>query len=134
MVLPSVVAMLLLLSLLATSAGNKSRWLLQSAQHDSAHSQVLTRQRSLLTQLYGLDAQSLTAAADSGQCLGLHNGYCIQVEGQSSSMASWGFTLFAPEGNHADVPLSGWIDAATDGSGKPAQVLRVRLGDSGQCC
>ena len=79
LVLLSVIGVLLLLGLLATSAGNQTRWLLQSAQHDSAHSRVLTRQRDLLAQLYGFDAQSLTAAADSGQCLNLDSSYCMPV-------------------------------------------------------
>ena len=131
LVLLSVIGVLLLLGLLATSAGNKTRWLLQNAQHDSAHSRVLTRQHDLLTQVYGFDAQSLTAAADSGQCLSLDGSYCMQVEGQSSSLASWGFTLKPPDGNHTEMPLIGWIDAATDDSGNPAQVLRVPLAGSG---
>ena len=72
----SDIGVLLLLGLLATSAGDKTRSLLQSAQHDSVHSRVLTRQRDLLAHLYGLAAQSLPVVADSGQCLSLAATVC----------------------------------------------------------
>ena len=110
MVLLSVISLVLILSVLASSVGNQMRWLLQTAVQSTKHDREKSKQRALIGTLYALDVGFLTADVDSGVCHWVAPGACVRFYPQHSSETVWRFALMLQHSDGAQsLLLEGWL-------------------------
>lgn len=130
MVMLSVIALLLLLSLLASNAATQLSWNMQTSRHwTQASLDRMTRQQWIV-ELHRLDVSFLLAGADSVECYLLADA-CIYFEGQQSSADTWHFVVEpqGPEGSLTPaagrlnrLSVRGWLRRRVE---EPSQVAEV---------
>ena len=108
-VLLSVISLLLILSLLASSAAQQMHWLLQTAAQSTNQGRVQAQQRVLIGALYDLEVGFLNADTDSGVCHWIAPYVCVRFYPQRSSDLVWRFALVQQADNAQNLLVEGWL-------------------------
>ena len=110
MVLLSVIGLLLVLSVLASSAGRQMHWSLQTAAESMTYARDQSRHRVLISILHGVDVGMLTADIDSGTCHRIAPDACVRFYPQRTSGTVWRFALMLQHSEGAQsLLLEGWL-------------------------
>ena len=108
-VLLSVISLLLILSLLASSAGQQMHWLLQTAAQSTNQGRVQAQQRVLIGVLYDLEVGFLNADTDSGVCHWIAPDVCVRFYPQRSLDLVWRFALVQQADNAQNLLVEVWL-------------------------
>ena len=110
MVLIAVMSLILILTVLASSAAQQMQWLLQTATQSTSQGREQAQQRDLVAALYGLDVGFLTADTESGVCHRIASDACVHFYPQPSSDLVWRFVLVQQQAGGSDSLLfEGWL-------------------------
>ena len=110
MVLISVMGLVLILSVLASSAGRQMHWLLQTATQSSNQGRELAHRRVLIGALYGFDVGFLAADTVSGVCHRVAADVRVRFYPQPSSDLVWRFVLEQHQDDGSrNLLFEGWL-------------------------
>jgi hypothetical protein len=109
-VLIAVMSLILILSVLASSAGQQMQWLLQTATQSMSQGREQALQRVLIGVLYDLEVGFLNADTDSGVCHWIAPDVCVRFYPQLSSDLVWRFVLVRQQADGSQSLLfEGWL-------------------------
>ena len=111
----AVMSLILILSVLASSAAQQMQWLLQTATQSTSPGREQALQRVLGAALYGLDVGFLPADTESGVCHRIAPDACVHFYPQSSSDLVWRFVLVQQQADGSESLLfEGWLRRRTE--------------------
>ena len=127
-VLLSVLSLMLILSVLVSSAGWQMHWLLQTTTQGTNQAREQADHRLLVAALFALDVGFLSADTDNELCRWIAPDACVRFYPQVSAEFIWRFTLMEQQADGSQRELvGGWLRKR---SARPHAVAALWLSSS----
>lgn len=109
-VLLSVLSLMLILSVLVSSAGRQMHWLLQATTQGTNQAREQADHRLLVAALFALDVVFLSADTDNELCRWIAQDVCVRFYPQFSAEFIWRFRLMQQQADGSQKELAGgWL-------------------------
>ena len=128
-VLLSIIGVLLLLGLLASSVAKQVTWLLQNAQYDSRQRQTLAIKHLAVASLQQLEVRFLSAEQNGQLCYRVATHICGRFYAQQSSAHVWRFQLEGRGDDAGTTLAAGWLHRHRIDTNRVAAIQVVQSSD-----